>query len=367
MAASGVQFARLIELAKEESSDKRRELLREITDMFFDSADTRTSKENQLFDEVLRAVAREMEEAVLADLSTRFADAADAPKELVRDLAGKAFRVAEPLLRNSPVLRDEDLLRLVSEQSQEHIRAIAQRDTVSPALTHAIVKVGNDDAIDTLLRNAGATFERATIERVVDRAMETPKMHEGVVTRQDLPIDLLNEMFFVVEKKLRTVIVERNSRVDPKELDDALARARSRIEERNRKTANTGEMLQAAKLIDQKKRNGDLTPNLLVSLFRDKQMPAFIYGLGELTGLDYETCKSIVARKDMDALATICRAAEIERPLFVTLAMLLAGGPSAMTHAESFGQLYNSVPIRAAQRAMRFYRVRKSAGPNAAA
>ncbi|HRO04344.1 MAG TPA: hypothetical protein PLS69_12135, partial [Terricaulis sp.] len=64
---------------------------------------------------------------------------------------------------------------------------------------------------------------------------------------------------------------------------------------------------------------------------------------------------------DMDGLAMVCRAANIERPLFVTLAVLACGGDDAMTRAEEFGKMYNQVPLEAAQRAMRFFKVRKSA------
>jgi hypothetical protein len=57
----------------------------------------------------------------------------------------------------------------------------------------------------------------------------------------------------------------------------------------------------------------------------------------------------------------ICRAANIERPLFVTLAVLAGGGDEAMSRAEEFGRMYNNVPVEAAQRAVRFFKVRKAA------
>ena len=47
--------------------------------------------------------------------------------------------------------------------------------------------------------------------------------------------------------------------------------------------------------------------------------------------------------------------------LFVTLAVLSCGGDEAMSRAEEFGRMYNNVPIEAAQRAMRFFKVRKGA------
>ncbi|MDX2235053.1 MAG: DUF2336 domain-containing protein [Hyphomonadaceae bacterium] len=365
MSAVGTRFAKLLDLAKAPTSEKRRELLREATDLFFETADVRTSRETGLFDDVLRSVAREMQEQVLVELAERFADAPDAPVQLMHDLAANVFPVAEPVLRRSPVLKEDALVRLVNQQSQQHIRAIAQRDTVSPRVSDAIVSVGDDEALDTLLKNAGAVIERSAMERVVDRARDKAHLHAGVVGRGDIPIDLLNEMYFVVEKSLRAAIMERNATVDPAELDEALARARTRMQARSQ-TAATDEMRAAAKIIEQKKRAGELKPSLLVSLFRDNQHTAFTLGLAEIVGLDFDTTQAIVSRKDMEALAMVCRACNIERPLFVTIAVLCCGGTDAMSQAENYGKLYTAVPVEAAQRAMRFYKVRKSTTPSSA-
>ena len=87
----------------------------------------------------------------------------------------------------------------------------------------------------------------------------------------------------------------------------------------------------------------------------------FLYGLAEITQLEPDTVADIVGRQDIDGLAMICRASNIERPLFVTLAVLTCGGDEAMARAEEFGRMYNNVPVEAAQRALRFFKVRKSA------
>jgi uncharacterized protein (DUF2336 family) len=357
--STGARFAKLVDLAKEPSSDKRRELLREVTDLFFDTADVRTSREGALFDEVLRSVAKEMQESVLQELAERFADSPDAPVRLMHDLAFNTFAVAEPVLKRSPVLSEDTLVRLVAEQSQDHIKAIAQRDTVSPRVSDAIVRVGDDEALDVLLRNAGASIERAAMERAVDRARDNKKLHHGIVSRQDIPLDLLNELYFVVEQRLRKAILHRNASVDPAELDKALSKARNRVQERT--SQMTQEYRAALLLITQKKKAGLLTPGLFVQLFRDKQHQAFIIGLADIVGLDEETTRNIVVRRDMEGLAMACRAANIERPLFVTIAVLCCGGGEVMNQAEHFGRLYAAVPVEAAQRAMRFFKVRKSA------
>lgn len=353
------RFAKLIDLAQAQSSERRRDLLREVTDLFFETASTRSARETALFDEVLQLVAAEMQEGVLAELSEVFAGADDAPKGLLTDLANHAFAVAGPILKRSTLLDDQTLIKVVERQSQDHINAVAARPVVSEVVSDAIVQHGDDQALDTLVRNDGASISRASMETVVDRARANTKLHAGVIGRRDMPLDLLNEMYFVVETGLRDQILERNASVDPATLDKALARTRARM--RKAASDTSAETRNAIHYITQKRNAGELNARLLVSLYREAKSQHFLCGLAELTGVDRETAADIIARKDMDGLAMLCRAADVERPLFVTLAVLACGGDDAIGRAEEFGRMYNEVPIEAAQRAMRFFKVRKTA------
>lgn len=357
MAAS--KFERLIDLARAQDSDQRRELLREVTDLFFETRDTRTLGEANLFGDVLQLVAAEMQEGVLAELAQRFAGAHDAPIGLMRDLANHAFPIAGPVLQQSPVLDDAMLLQIVNYQSQAHIQAVAKREIVSETVSDAIVKFGDDHALDALIRNDGAHLSRPSMEVAVDRARRNAMLHEGVVRREDLPLDLLNEMYFAVESRLRSEILTRNSSVDPKTLDEALTNTRERM--RKAAGAISDEGRKAEAFIRHKKQNGELNARMLVGLYREGKKLHFLHGFAEVTHLDVDTAGEIMERQDLDALAMVCRAAGIERPLFVTLAVLTCGGDQAMNRAEEFGRLFNDVPIEAAQRAMRFFKVRKAA------
>ena len=353
------RFAKLMDLARTPDSERRRELLRVVTDLFFETSPSRTAKETALFDDVLQLVAAEMQDEVLAELSSLFANAPDAPVGLMRDLANHSFEVAGPVLRRSKALDDKTLLQVVNYQSQNHIKAVAQRDDVSETVSDAIVRFGDDHALDALIRNDGAKLSRTSMEAAVDRARRNQMLHEGVVKRSDLPLDLLNEMYFVVETRLRDQILSRNATVDPATLDAALSKARDRM----RQSAGdiSAEAKNAMAFIQQKKNSGELSARLLVSLYREAKQAHFLYGLAEITNIDHQTVADLLDRRDIDALAMICRAANIERPLFVTLAVLVGGGDEAMARAEEFGRMYNNVPVEAAQRALRFFKVRKAA------
>jgi uncharacterized protein (DUF2336 family) len=356
---SSSRFSKLIELARTSDGAQRRELLREVTDLFFETSGARSDRETDLFGEVLQLVAAEMQEGVLAELAERFADADDAPVGLMRDLANHAFEVAAPVLTRSKALDEQTLIEIVGDGSQQHIKAVAQRETVSEALSDAVVQFGDDHAIDALMRNEGADVSRTSMEAAVDRARRNALLHEAVVTRRDLPLDLLNDMYFVVESSLREQIMQRNASVDSAALDAALAKARERL----KRTVGdlSAEAKNAMAFIQSKKAAGELNARMLVSLYREAKQMHFLYGLAEITNVDHETVANILERRDVDALAMLCRAAAVERPLFVTLAVLTCGGEQAMTRAEEFGRMYNQVPVEAAQRAVRFFKMRKAA------
>ncbi len=359
------RFAKLIELAKLSDSERRRDLLREVTDLFFETSSTRTDRESALFDDVLQMVAAEMQDEVLAELATTFCDAPDAPIGLMRDLAAHSFEVAGPVLRHSKALDEQTLMKVVNQRSQAHIKAVAEREQVSEALADAIVKFGDDTALDALLRNDGARMSRTGMETAVDRARRNTTLHEGVVTRADMPLDLLNEMYFVVESRLRSQIMERNAGVDPATLDAALNKARERMSKSA--TELNAEAKTAMAFIQSKKSEGQLNARLLVSLWREAKRTCFLYGLAELTHVDHQTVAALIERRDIEGLAMICRAANVERPLFVTMAVMIGGGDEAMARAEEFGKMYNNVPVEAAQRAVRFFKVRKSSSEARAA
>jgi uncharacterized protein (DUF2336 family) len=353
-----------MELAKERSSERRRELLRDVTDLFFVPAN-HSQRETELFDEILCSLATEVPIELLAEVSDRFADAPNAPRRLIQQLANEPIEVAQPVLRRSTLLSDEDLVRVINARSQEHIRAVAERDAVSTFVADAIADRGDDATLDTLMRNQGARLSRRAMEIVVDRAHENPALHDSVVARKDVPLELVNELYFKAEARLRAAILKRNASVDPVELEQALNRARVRVTDSvRRQNLRLADLQAKAK---EMQAAGELNGRNLLALHREGRTELFLCCLGLWTGLDYEIVRLLMENRDLDGLAMICRATEIERPLFVSLACLCDGGPEGMRRAEEYGRLYAAVPVEAAQRAMRFYRVRKTSEAQRAA
>ena len=350
----------LIALAKEPSSDKRRELLREVTDLFFVNPD-HAGGELALFDDVLSQLAGEMEAAVRAELAQRMAPAAEAPVRLIRRLAAdQAIEVARPILEGSQALSDEDLMHVAKSQGQEHLQAISRRESVSQAVTEAIVERADDETLGVLLRNEGAELSREAHEAAVDRAEANPALHEAVVSRRSLPVDLLNEMYFVVEAKLRTKIMARNAQVDPEALEAALAAGRKRVASSD--GALPPDYDAAERDVKSLLARKALTPKVLAGMLRARERTKFMLALAELAGIDFHTAQVILERREIDALAVVCKAADFERSLFLTFAVLvLDRDADAMGRAKEYGDLYAELPRESALRTLRFWRMRRQA------
>lgn len=357
----------LIELAQEPSSERRRELLRGVTDLFFTSDEQRGANEMALFDDVMSQLAGEMEAAVRAELAQRLAATEAPPAGLLSNLArDTAIEVASPILQHSQALSEADLIAVIRSRSQDHMRAISRRAAVSEAVSGAIVERADDHTLQTLLSNEGAQLSRETHEAVVDRAVQNPALHAAVVHRASLPIDLLNEMYFVVEARLRDDILQRNAEVDLAELDLALAAGRKQLAARD--GALPADYDEAEKSIAAMRRHGAITPPVLAGFLRNRETTKFLVALSELAEIDFHTARRILERRELDALSIVCKAAGFERSLYLTFAVLILDREdNAMGRAREYGELYEALPREAAQRTIRFWRMRRQTGDVAAA
>ena len=355
----------LIEMAHEPSSQRRRQLLRGLTDLFFSSEDLR-GEEMELFDDVLSQLAGEMEDAVRLELSQRMAAAPAPPRGLLRDLArDTAIHVAEPILANSHALTDDDLLSVVRTRGQDHMRAISRRPMVSEAVSEAIVERGDDHTLGLLLANDGARMSRETHELVVDRATESADLHEAVIRRKAVPIDLLNEMYFVVEARLRGEILARNEAMDPGALNAALAAGRKQLAARD--GALPPDYAEAEAQVRALQASGAITAQRLAGFLRARETTKFLVALSELAEIDFHTARRILERRELDALSIVCKAAGFDRSLYLTFAVLILDRDSnAMGRAREYGELYENLPREAAQRTIRFWRMRRNTGDIAA-
>lgn len=181
--------------AKDESSGRHAEILRQMTDLFLSNAGRLRESQIGAFDGLLGPLVERMEPGALIHLSEALSTIDHAPGQTVRKLAfHKDHLVASPVLRNSNRLAEEDLLEIASVYGQQHLLAISGRKSLSEALTDALMRRGDASVSNALAHNPGAHFSECGYATLVGRAERDESLTEKLGLRLDIPANLLREI-----------------------------------------------------------------------------------------------------------------------------------------------------------------------------
>ncbi len=349
----------LVALATETSSDKRRELLEGITEMFLVSPAEYNTKEIDLFGEIIGRVAQDVADQVRAHLSERLSDIETAPKGLILQLANDVIDVAAPQLLRSKVLKDVDLIEVVRAQSGAHQAAVARREEVSENVADALVEKGDAVALVSLAENVGAELSRPAMETLVAKSENVEALQKPLVEREDLDGDLKHDMYWWVSSALRNHIVSETG-VDEAEVEEMLRESTSIMAERARNSVN---MSKAEKAVQQKARLGQLDQDFMVRLLRQGEREQFLYAFSYLTEVDVHTASRILSDPGYEAVAIACRANNFDLSTFSAIVLLRGDGDGANQRGggevAALLDTYMKLPEQTAKRAMRFWRLKQ--------
>jgi uncharacterized protein (DUF2336 family) len=359
----GERYNKLLEVAGESSSEKRRMLLNEVTELFFESQDNQSSSETTLFGDLISKVAYELDTEVRKELAQRFSGG-EAPRALAIKMAlDEDISIAGPILRRSASLTQSDLIRVVENRGQAHQIVVAQRPDVGEQVSDALVSHGDDLVVASLVSNQTAKISDETFDTIVDRAANNPDLHTPIARRKVISPEHLNRLYTIVEGPMRREILERNSEFTEEEVERAMRRAQTRVAVVN--GTLPADFEPALKDFTRQKATNAIKRSDLPTLWRNQESTKFMIAFGDFTGLDFIQTALLFEKKDIDTIAMVCRAANFERALFVTIAVLMLGN-DGMGQAIVLGNMYNDVPPEAAQRALRFLRLRANSSALAA-
>ncbi len=356
----GQQMSRLkqlISVAKEDSSNKRRDLLREITDVFMATPDRYSSTEMQHFDVIMSRVTQNVETALRREMAEKLADTPNAPKGLVNQLARDEISVAEPILKRSSALSEKDLVRIIRVRSQKHMEAISKRREITSVVSDELVEHGDKSVLVELAKNRSAKIKPATMEKLVEHSRNLPELQAPMAGRYDLAPQLLTQMYFFVSSALKKEILNRSEGLDPALIDQAIATNRKKI--LTLATSDVkAEVHEAQQFINDKARANAINEMLLKELIETKRATEFLLAFAHYTGIDSATASKILQDGTWESLAISCRAAKLERSTFAKIVFGLQKSHDQQSSALRILDLYLKVPQDAAERVMRFWRVR---------
>jgi len=167
---------------------RRIDILNRIADLFINGAARYSQDQIDVFDDVMARLVNTIEAKARAKLAHRLAPIPNAPANVIHMLAfDDDIEVARPVLTQSERLDERDLLVSAGTKSQQHLFAISQRNSLSEAVTDALVKHGDRDVVHSVVRNVGARFSDAGFRILVKRSTGDDVLAIEVGQRTDIP------------------------------------------------------------------------------------------------------------------------------------------------------------------------------------
>jgi uncharacterized protein (DUF2336 family) len=306
----------LFKLARDKTVAGRQALVATIGDLFFDQTDILTDREKALMTEILRQLIHDVEIAVRRALADRLAEQPSAPPDLVRALANDTIEVAHPLLVNSAVLQDLELIEIIRNRTLEHQLSIAIRKSLSQPVSDALVETENADVIRTLLENSQAQISQKTLEYLVEESQRVDTYQNPLLRRPDLGSHLAKRMYWWVSAALRSHILEHFD-IDPTELDDTIETAVQELA-----SSPAGAPAKAVELADQLSEHNQVSPALILQTLRDGEVALFAALFARFTGIRLTLVHRMLFEPGGEALCLACRGAGIDKSTFASIYVL---------------------------------------------
>ena len=307
----------LQELARDKTPAGRQILTTTIGDLYLDENKALTEHERELMSAILRQLIKEVEASVRQTLARRLAQVPAAPQDVVVALANDEIEVAQPLLSESIVLGDPELIDVIHNRTQEHQLAIAVRQTVSETLSDALVATNNPSVITTLLGNGNAKISAKTMEYLVEQSQRIDAYQNPLLTRKELTPTLAARMYAWVSAALKAHILA-NYPIDPLVLTSAAEAVVTELGTAHRLDGRPKE----DELADQLASGRTALPPLIVQALRDGEIPLFLALFSKFSGVPKAVVRQMLFEPRGESLCIACKASGIDRATFASIYLL---------------------------------------------
>lgn len=310
-------MGRLAQLAANPQDTTREEIYLAVASLYRVQGNHLNDRERGLMRDILHRLTHDVEMAIRIALAERLADDTSVPNDLILLLADDTIEVARPVILRSPLLTDEDMLRLIAERDNAHQEAVAARPHIGEAVTEALAKCKAETVLVTLVRNATAKISSSTYEVLVEKSRAIAGLREPMTRRPDLPPVLATKMCDWVSDALKIYIV-RNYSIEPTRLDTALVLAENDVKNEPQSSKPTPTE-SAAKLIDKLHTAGQLKAGFLLRVLHQGQIDLFDMAFARLLELPLTELRQNLYERGPKAVALACRAVGIDRCVFATV------------------------------------------------
>lgn len=346
-------------LAHESASEKRRELLGRLTGMFLDGAAVHSDREAALYADVVLQVLEELDLDSRAEYSESVADHDAVPVKVARRLADDDIKVAEPVLTRSPVFSDDDLIDIVSKSSQDHMRAISVRPSLSEIVTDQLIERGDETVVRTVSANDGARFSTNGLEELAHRSQKDAAIRSNLLRRTDIRQELTERVLPVISGDYAEMLRKMLQRADDQTIERVVDAANAEVKAGRSEASR--QRLETRALLKQVQSGTKTIDEVLAYLAQQSRFGDVTMFLSRLSGVAENVISNVLFKTNNEPIAIICRALDASEIGYRAVLELRAKRLRLpQSHVDKGVRDYAGLSADMARRSLRFVKVRSA-------
>ncbi|MEO0466364.1 MAG: DUF2336 domain-containing protein [Pseudomonadota bacterium] len=273
----------IIRLVKGETPESRASVAHRLCRRM--ALDPLSEVERAFAEEIMGILADDTAELVRRTLSITLRNSPILPREVALQLSRDIETVALPVLENSPVFTEEDLIEIVLSASEAKQSAVAARGEVSSTLADVIAEHAANGAVHVLMGNEGAEVTDKAFADTIARFPKDGEIHAALVAREHVPIHIAEKMVSMVSGAVFDMLVNKHELPAQMAIDlTAGARERATID----LVEQAGRTRDLPRFVSQLNLNGRLTHSLILRGLCMGHMGFVEHALAELSGVPHQ-------------------------------------------------------------------------------
>ena len=162
---------------------KSDELMRHVATLFSLTASHCTEEQVRTYDTVMQRLADLVGAETRSFAAQKICHLDNAPYEIIRRFAFDTILVADPVLRHSPVLTDEDLVAVGDAKGAEHMVSICMRKDLSHLVTDVLIQSEQGSVLIKLATNCEAEISPVGMSLLKAAAANDPTLSRELAHR----------------------------------------------------------------------------------------------------------------------------------------------------------------------------------------
>lgn len=283
-------------------------------------------REQELVADVLIALIRQAETDLRRVLAERLSKMEHVPLRLVLHLVNDEIKVAGPILENSPILSDLDLIYIVKSQGAAYWQAIAKRENLSDAIIDVLAGTKELGTALALTANERIKLTPYAMDILSIIAESAPELARPLLMREEMPPTLARKLYSHVGHELKDyiqafygVVPDDIEKATNEVIIDFVDAAVLQTSSNEREHMPSDDMMALARRMNE---TGQLNLTVMMDALKKGYVRNFIAMFSVYTGLQAKQIFDVLKHPGGRRLAILCRAYSMQKGDFSTIYLL---------------------------------------------